>query len=99
MTGSHRRCARPTVKPTAIDVYNLSAQDSLMPDIPRPIEPELQSVLERRSAWLRAAADAEHPFTHTAETPFVRGVIERCRKLQYELAADRYFGQYALHDH
>lgn len=52
---------------------------------------ELLAVLEQRATWLRAAQEAERTAADGQVSPFVRDVIERYRKLRYELAADRYF--------
>lgn len=60
---------------------------------------ELKSVMERRAAWIRAAMERETCTAAGRESPFVMDVIERSRKLQFEIAADRYFGRIASAHH
>lgn len=59
----------------------------------------LRSVLEHRDLWLRAAQEAEQIAASGEETPFVCDVIERCRRMQYELAVDKYLDTFTAHAH
>lgn len=70
-----------------------------MTNMPDQTTDQLRTAIERRNEWLRAGVDREASSAYRQESPFVMDVMERCLKLRYELAADRFFSSIPPHGH